>query len=80
MLEGPQAVEHEGLGRAARRPDRFEEQQAVAPEALGLALHRAVGDGELAGDLAQGRAADEAMEEGRQSVGDLEPVGGGEGL
>ena len=48
--------------------------------ALALALHTAVGEPELAGDLAQGRAADEAMEEGPQQAGVLEPVAGGEGL
>ena len=80
VLEGPQAVEHQRLGRCALRPERLEQQQAVASQALALALHAAVGEAELAGDLAQGRAADEAMEEGAEPVRVLEPVGGGEGL
>jgi hypothetical protein len=68
------------LGRPARRPELLEEEQAVPSQAFGLALDAAVGEAELAGELAQGRAADEAMEERRQQARALEPVGGGEGL
>jgi hypothetical protein len=56
------------------------EEKAVASEAIGLALDRAVGDAELARDLAQPGAAQETVEDGPGKVAALEPVGRGEGL
>jgi hypothetical protein len=80
VLEGANAVENEGFGRGAARPKRLEDEETVAPEALALALQAAVGEAYLAGDLAPGRAADEAMEERPEETGVLEPVSGGERL
>ena len=79
VLEGPQPVEHQGL-LWCRRSEFLEEQQAVASETLGLALHTAVGEPELAGDLAEGGAPEQAMEEGLQEARMFEPVVRGEGL
>ena len=72
-------VEDERLGQD-RGPEGLEQEQAVASEALALALDGAVGDIELAGDLAQGGAAEEAVEDRSEQAGVLEPVGEGEGL
>src|SRR5512139_388572 len=81
VLEGPQAVEHERLARGGvPRPQPLEEEQAVASEALALALDAAVGETELAGDLAQRRAAYQPMKERREQARVLQPVGGAEGL
>jgi hypothetical protein len=55
-------------------------EQAVAAEALLLSLDGAVGDAELAADLTQTGAADEAMEEGLEKTRVSQPVGGREGL
>ncbi len=79
-LEAAEAVEHEGLQGRAAGTARLVEQQAVASQALGLALHGAGRERELAGDLAQGGAAEQAEEEGPQQARLAEPVGGGEGL
>jgi len=80
VFESPEAVEDEGF--SGRRPgaELLVEEQAVTAEAFGLALEGAVGDAELAADLAQARAADEAMEEGFEEPGVSQPVGGREGL
>jgi hypothetical protein len=64
VLEGAQAVENEALAGGAPRAQRLVEEKAVASEAIGLALDRAVGDAELARDLAQPGAAQEAVEDG----------------
>ena len=55
-------------------------EQAVSAEALGLALECAVGDAELAADLSQTGATDQAMEQGSEQVRIPQPVAGGEGL
>jgi hypothetical protein len=52
----------------------------VASQALGLALHGAVGEAELAGNLAQRGATEEAMKKRPKEARLFEPVGGGEGL
>src|SRR4029453_6081245 len=77
VLEGAEAVEDDRLARPALRPVLLEKEQAVAPEALALALHAAVREAERARDLAQRRAVDQAVEERAEPVRDLEPVGGG---
>jgi hypothetical protein len=56
------------------------EEQAVAAEALALALDGAVGDADLSADLSVAGAADQAVEEAFEELGVTEPVGGGEGL
>jgi hypothetical protein len=80
VLEAAEAVKYEGLARSLAGTVGFEEEQAVAPQAFALALNTAVADRELAGDLAQGRTAEQALEEGPQQARLLEPVGRGEGL
>jgi hypothetical protein len=52
----------------------------VSAEAFGLALDGAVGDPELAADLTEARAADQAMEEGLEKTSVFQPVGRREGL
>jgi hypothetical protein len=55
-------------------------EQTVSAEPLCLVLDRAVGDAELAADLSQAGAADEAMKEGFEQIRVSQPVVGGEGL
>jgi hypothetical protein len=80
VFEGPESVEDEGL--SGRRPgsELLVEEQAMAAEAFGLTLQRAVGDTEFTADLSQARAADETVEEGFEQLGVSQPVGGREGL
>jgi len=78
-FEGAEAIEDQGLGRRPARPEVLVEQQAVASQALDLALDGAVADPELAGDLAVPRTGERPEEESPQS-GPLQPVGGREGL
>ena len=78
-LEGAEAVEHDGFfGRS--RPQGLVEQQAVAAEALDVALKRRVPDPGGASDLAQPRAVDDAPEDGFQELWRLQPIVDGEGL
>jgi hypothetical protein len=56
------------------------EEQAVAPQALDQALDGGVGDLAFVGDLAEGGAGEDAVEDGPEEVGSAEPVGGREGL
>ncbi len=79
-LEAAKAIEDQRLARRPARAQRLVQQQAVAPEALRLALEGGVRDAELPRDLAQPRAAEQAGEERAQQLRALEPVGGGEGL
>lgn len=76
VLEGPEAVENEGLGGRFAGSQPLVEEQAVSAEALGLVLDGAVVDTELAADLAQARSADQTMKEPLEEVGVPEPVGG----
>ena len=80
VLEGPEAVEHERLIGCPFGADLFMKEQAVAAEALHLSLNGAVGDAELAADLTQTGAADEAMEEGFEKTRMSQPIAGREGL
>ncbi len=79
-LEGAEAVEDERLAGGGAGAEPLVEQQAVAPEALDLALDGGVGEAELAGDLAVGGAGEGAEEQGPEQLRALEPVAGGEGL
>ena len=80
VLEGPEAVQDQRLlGRATRSPLLVKEK-TMPPEAFGLALDGAVGDTELAADLAQAGAADQAMEEGLEEPRVSQPVARREGL
>ncbi len=80
VLEAAEAIQGQRLARCPARAERLVQQQAVAPQALRLALEGGVRDAEFARDLAQPRAAEQAEEERAQQVGTLEPVGGREGL
>jgi hypothetical protein len=80
VLEGPEAVQDQGLRGCASGTNSFMEEEAVPPEALGLALNGGGRDTEFTGDLTQAGAGDEAEKEGFEEVRALEPVGGGEGL
>ncbi len=55
------------------------EEQAVSAEAVADAADGGVGDAPGAGDLTEGGAADELVEDVGQEVGTAQPVGGGEG-
>ncbi len=80
VFEGSESVEHQGLVGGCLGAKLFMEEQAVAAEALRLMLKRAVGDAELAADLAKTRSPDEPVEERLEKLGVSQPVGGGEGL
>ena len=80
MLEGSEAIEDKGFRWCGPRPKLFMEEQTVAAEALRLMLKRAVGDAELAADLAKTRSPDQPVEERLEKLGVSQPVGGGEGL
>jgi hypothetical protein len=56
------------------------QEQAVATQPLAQALDRAVRDPELVGDLAEGGAGEQAMEDRLEEPGMAEPVGASEGL
>src|SRR5215207_1188971 len=80
VLEALEAVERQGLLDGSFGPRLLVEEQRMAAEPIAQPLD-GVGRGlELEGDLAESRAADEAMEHRRDELGALEPVGGGEGL
>jgi hypothetical protein len=80
VLEGPEAIEDQRfLGRATGSHLLLKEK-TMPPQAFGLALHGAVGDAELATDLAQAGAADQAMEEGLEEPCVFQPVARREGL
>jgi len=74
VLEGAKAVENERLDRDGLGPQALVKEQAVSTQALGEALHRAVGDLHLAGDLPEGGARDEAFEEGLEEAAVAQPV------
>ena len=57
-----------------------EEDEGVAAEALAESLDGAGGGVVDAGELAEGDGVGDAVEDGSQELGPLEPVGGGEGL
>jgi hypothetical protein len=78
-LGGAQAIEDQGLG-GHLGAETLVKEQAVAAETLRVALQGGVGGAELVSDLAQGRAAEEAPEEGDQEVAAAEPIGRGKGL
>jgi hypothetical protein len=80
VLEGLEAIEDEGFAGLAAGSMAFVEEQAVTAEALELALDAGGRGVELAGDLAVGGAAEQAMEAGQEQLGALLPVGGVEGL
>jgi hypothetical protein len=80
VLESPKTVENQRFVWSGLGTELFVKEQAVTAETLRLVLQCAVGDAELATDLTQTGASDEAMEERLQEVGVAEPVGGGEGL
>jgi hypothetical protein len=80
VFEALEAIEDERFAGLAAGPMALVEEQAVAAEALELALDRRGRDGELAGDLAVGGAADQAVEARHEQLGALLPVGGVEGL
>src|SRR5262245_13998299 len=79
-LEGAEAVEGLGLGELALGAMLLMEQQALACDAGGVAGDGLGRDGELAGDLAEGGATQEPVEDREQELGLLEPVAGAEGL
>jgi hypothetical protein len=56
------------------------EEQAVAAEAVAEGPDRRVGDPVFPGNLTEGGAGDEAVEDGLEELGALQPVAGGEGL
>jgi hypothetical protein len=80
VFEAPKAVEDQGLAGRSAGPKLFVEEQAVAPQAFGLALQGAVHDAEFAADLAKTGAPNQAMEQGFEQLGVSQPVAGGEGL
>ena len=80
LFEGPEAVEDEGFVGGFFGTKVFVKEQAVATEAIHLALDGAVGEAELAADLAQAGAAHQSMEERFEEVVSFQPVVGGEGL
>ena len=74
VLEAAKAVEHEGFGGGSLGPQALVKEQAVSPQTLGEALHRAVGDLHLAGDLPEARARDEAFEQRLEETAVAQPV------
>jgi hypothetical protein len=74
-FERAEAIQHQGLAGRAPRPELFVDEQAVAAQALDLALDREGLDAELTGDLAEAGAAQDAPEERPQEIWTLEPVG-----
>ena len=80
QLEGFEPVDSDHPGRRHSLPDLLVKEQAVAAEAVGQASGRRMRDTELARDLPEAGAGDQAMEDGRQQVGSLQPVAHREGL
>jgi hypothetical protein len=80
VLEGSKTIEHERLVGFAFWPPLLMKEQAVTAEALHLSLNGAARHAELAADLAQTGAANEAMEEGFEKTRVSQPVGEREGL
>jgi len=80
VLEGSEAVEHQGFIGSLFRAKLLVEEQTVSAQAFGLELQGSVCDAELTADLSEAGATDEAMEKGFQEIGVTEPIGGGEGL
>jgi hypothetical protein len=56
------------------------EQQAMASQSRGMRGDGRGGDLELAGDLAEGRASHQAVEDRHEQLGAFEPVADPEGL
>ncbi|MBK7951087.1 MAG: hypothetical protein IPK00_20575 [Deltaproteobacteria bacterium] len=80
VFEGPEPVEDEGLSGRGPGAEAFVEEETVAAEAVGEGADGRVGDPVFAGDLAQGGAGDETMEDELEEPGALQPVGRREGL
>ena len=80
VLEGLESVGHEGFVGPGLLPELLLEEQTVAAETLAVAHDGGGGDGQLAGDLAEGGAGQRAVEDGGEEIGSPEPVGGLEGL
>ena len=77
-LEGFESVDDERFVEV--RGVETLEEQAMTAETFYLAHDRRGSDVEFACDLTESGAAEGSMEEHGQEVGELEPVGGGEGL
>jgi hypothetical protein len=80
VLEGSKSVEYERLSGGPGGTHSFMKEKAVPAEAIGEASDGGVGDARLSGDLPQGGAGHESVEDGLEEIASAEPVVGGEGL
>ena len=80
VLEGAEAIKNEGLSRRRSGPHGLVEEEAVSAEAIAEAADGGVGDALFAGDLSQGGAGNETVEDGLEEIPPTEPVVDGEGL
>jgi hypothetical protein len=80
VLEGPKAIEDEGLSGRLRGTVFLMKEKAMSAKTIGQTSYRGVRDTRLSRDLTKSRTRNKAVEDGLEEIASSEPVVDGEGL